>query len=53
MYGVTAMLSPYGIVESPPNNWPEFAILKFAPEGFWYSLIGLLALSQNHPKVGQ
>jgi hypothetical protein len=44
------MSTPYGIVESPPNNWSEIAILKFAPEGFRYSLIGLLALSQNHRK---
>jgi hypothetical protein len=44
MYGVAAMSSPYGIVESPPNNWPEFAILKFALLGggpvFPYRVIG-------------
>jgi hypothetical protein len=34
----------------PTNNWPKFAILKFAPKVFRYSLIGLLALNQNHQK---
>jgi hypothetical protein len=50
MYDVTAMSTPYGIVESPTNNWPKFAILNFAPKAFRYSLIGLLALNQNHQK---
>jgi hypothetical protein len=50
MYGVAAMSTPYEIVESPTNNWPKFTILKFAPRGFRYSLIGLLALNQNHQK---
>jgi hypothetical protein len=47
MYGVAAMSTLDKIVESPTKFRPKFAISKFAPKGFRYSLIWLLALNEN------